>query len=126
MKLLDKIKLWFSGVSKIVYFLMNSYTELKDVIVKKEGFKSWVDFINAFIADALQYALELEKIAKEASKDKQQGSTKTPTIVTASVEANTVESNISMEITDDVVTKPVFKGSYQTSYFKDRVKNFEL
>lgn len=64
MNLFEKIKMWFSGIGKIVKFLMDTYTEGKVLADKKANFKTWVDYILAVLQDALDYAKMVENMVK--------------------------------------------------------------
>ena len=68
MNLFEKIKMWFSGIGKIVKFLMDTYTEGKVLADKKANFKTWVDYILAVLQDALDYAKMVEELIKGEPK----------------------------------------------------------
>ena len=53
MNVFEKIKVWFTSVSKIVKFLTDTFGEAKILKDKQANFKDWVEFIIAFIKDAL-------------------------------------------------------------------------
>ncbi|MFA5433750.1 MAG: hypothetical protein WC319_12920 [Candidatus Paceibacterota bacterium] len=64
MNVFEKIKLWFTSISKVVNFLINTYKDAEVLADKKANFKTWADFVIAFIKDALQYADEIAALAQ--------------------------------------------------------------
>ena len=64
MNVFEKIKLWFTSISKIVKFLTDTFGEAKILKDKQANFKDWVEFVIAFIKDALQYADEIAALAQ--------------------------------------------------------------
>lgn len=100
MNVFDKIKLWFTSISKVVNFLVETYKEAGVLADKKANFKTWADFVIAFIKDALQYADDISKLA--------QGTT----IQTKGQVVSSVPSN------------PVL-GEYKTMYFQNKAKNLK-
>ena len=64
MNVFEKIKVWFTSVSKIVKFLTDTFGEAKILKDKQANFKDWVEFVIAFIKDALQYADEIAALAQ--------------------------------------------------------------
>ena len=64
MNVFEKIKLWFTSISKIVKFLTDTFGEAKILKDKQANFKTWADFVIAFIKDALQYADEIAALAQ--------------------------------------------------------------
>lgn len=64
MSVFEKIKLWFTSISKVVNFLVNTYKDAEVLADKKANFKTWADFVIAFIKDALQYADEIAALAQ--------------------------------------------------------------
>jgi len=100
MNVFEKIKLWFTSISKVVNFLVETYKEAGVLADKKANFKTWADFVIAFIKDALQYADDISKLA--------QGTT----IQTKGQVVSSVPSN------------PVL-GEYKTMYFQNKAKNLK-
>jgi len=100
MNVFEKIKLWFTSISKVVNFLVNTYKDAEILADKKANFKTWADFVIAFIKDALQYADDISKLA--------QGTT----IQTKGQVVSSVPSN------------PVL-GEYKTMYFQNKAKNLK-
>ena len=64
MNVFEKIKLWFTSISKIVKFLTDTFGEAKILKDKQANFKDWVEFVIAFIKDALQYADEIAALSQ--------------------------------------------------------------
>ena len=64
MNVFEKIKLWFTSISKVVNFLINTYKDAEVLADKKANFKTWADFVIAFIKDALQYADEIAALSQ--------------------------------------------------------------
>ena len=100
MNVFEKIKLWFTSISKVVNFLVNTYKDAEVLADKKANFKTWADFVIAFIKDALQYADEIAALAQS-----QPVQTKGQVI-----KAVKQDKKIS--------------ANYKTAYFKEKAKNF--
>ena len=100
MNVFEKIKLWFTSISKVVNFLINTYKDAEVLADKKANFKTWADFVIAFIKDALQYADEIAALAQS-----QPVQTKGQVI-----KAVKQDKKIS--------------ANYKTAYFKEKAKNF--
>ena len=99
MNVFEKIKLWFTSISKVVNFLVNTYKDAEVLADKKANFKTWADFVIAFIKDALQYAAELEALVNPAPVQTK------GVKVTAKVKASTK-----------------LTGHYRTTYFKEQAR----
>ena len=67
MNVFEKIKVWFTSISKVVNFLINTYKDAEVLADKKANFKTWTEFVIAFIQDALQYAEEIASLVKETA-----------------------------------------------------------
>jgi len=100
MNVFEKIKLWFTSISKVVNFLINTYKDAEVLADKKANFKTWADFVIAFIKDALQYADEIAALAQS-----QPVQTKGQVI-----KAVKQDKKIS--------------ANYKTAYFKEKAQNF--
>ena len=100
MNVFEKIKLWFTSISKVVNFLVNTYKDAEVLADKKANFKTWADFVIAFIKDALQYADEIAALAQS-----QPVQTKGQVI-----KAVKQDKKIS--------------ANYKTAYFKEKAQNF--
>ena len=100
MNVFEKIKLWFTSISKVVNFLINTYKDAEVLGDKKANFKTWADFVIAFIKDALQYADEIAALAQS-----QPVQTKGQ-VIKAVKQDKKISTN------------------YQTAYFKKRAQNF--
>ncbi len=69
MKLLDKIekiKIYFTNISKIVNFIMKTVGEAQALKDKKANGWTWTEWVLAFLDDALKYAQELAALSNPA------------------------------------------------------------
>ena len=100
MNVFEKIKLWFTSISKVVNFLINTYKDAEVLADKKANFKTWADFVIAFIKDALQYADEISALAQAQP------------VQTKGQVIKAVKENKSLS------------ANFQTAYFKEKAQNF--
>jgi hypothetical protein len=100
MNVFEKIKLWFTSVSKIVKFLTDTFGEAKILKDKQANFKDWVEFIIAFIKDALQYADEIAALAQSRP------------VQTKGQVIKAVKENKSLS------------ANFQTAFFREKAQNF--
>ena len=100
MNVFEKIKLWFTSISKVVNFLINTYKDAEVLADKKANFKTWADFVIAFIKDALQYADEIAALAQ----------------------AQPVQTK--GQVIKAVKQDKKISANYKTAYFKEKAKNF--
>ena len=100
MNVFEKIKLWFTSVSKIVKFLTDTFGEAKILKDKQANFKTWADFVIAFIKDALQYADEIAALAQ----------------------SRPVQTK--GQVIKAVKQDKKISANFQTAYFKKRAQNF--
>ena len=100
MNVFEKIKLWFTSITGIVNFLVETYKEAGVLADKKANFKTWTDFVIAFIKDAMQYADDISKLA--------QGTT----IQTKGQVVSSVPSSVKL-------------GEYKTMYFQNKAKGLK-
>ena len=100
MNVFEKIKLWFTSISKVVNFLINTYKDAEVLADKKANFKTWADFVIAFIKDALQYADEIAALAQ--SKPVQ------------------TKGQVIKAVKQD----KKISANYKTAYFKEKAQNF--
>ena len=100
MNVFEKIKLWFTSISKVVNFLINTYKDAEVLADKKANFKTWADFVIAFIKDALQYADEIAALAQ----------------------AQPVQTK--GQVIKAVKQDKKISANYKTAYFKKRAQNF--
>ena len=100
MNVFEKIKLWFTSISKVVNFLINTYKDAEVLADKKANFKTWADFVIAFIKDALQYADEIAALAQ----------------------AQPVQTK--GQVIKAVKQDKKISANFQTAYFKKRAQNF--
>ena len=100
MNVFEKIKLWLTSISKIVKFLTDTFGEAKILKDKKANFKTWADFVIAFIKDALQYADEIAALAQSQPVQ--------------------TKGQVIKAVKQDKVISTNFK----TAYFKEKAKNF--
>ena len=100
MNVFEKIKLWFTSISKVVNFLVNTYKDAEVLADKKANFKTWADFFIAFIKDALQYADEIAALAQAQP------------VQTKGQVIKAVKENKSLY------------ANFKTAYFKKRAQNF--
>ena len=100
MNVFEKIKLWFTSISKVVNFLVNTYKDAEVLADKKANFKTWADFVIAFIKDALQYADEIAALAQAQP------------VQTKGQVIKAVKENKSLS------------ANFKTAYFKKRAQNF--
>jgi hypothetical protein len=103
MKLFDKIKLYFTSASKIVKFIIETVGEAQALKDKKVNFRTWTEWVIAFISDALQYAQEIESL-----KDQQGIQTKGAQLQSAAAAPK----------------KKLLTGQYKTEFFKEHVKRY--
>lgn len=100
MNVFEKIKLWFTSISKIVKFLTDTFGEAKILKDKQANFKDWVEFVIAFIKDAIQYADEIAALS-QAQPVQTKGQ-----IVKAAKQDKAISTN------------------FKTAYFQEKAKNF--
>ena len=100
MNVFEKIKLWFTSISKVVNFLINTYKDAEVLADKKANFKTWADFVIAFIKDALQYADEISALAQAQP------------VQTKGQVIKAVKENKSLS------------ANFQTAFFKEKAQNF--
>ena len=100
MNVFEKIKLWFTSISKVVNFLVNTYKDAEVLADKKANFKTWADFVIAFIKDALQYADEIAALAQSQP------------VQTKGQVIKAVKENKSLS------------ANFQTAFFKEKAQNF--
>ena len=100
MNVFEKIKLWFTSISKVVNFLINTYKDAEVLADKKANFKTWADFVIAFIKDALQYADEIAALAQ----------------------SRPVQTK--GQVIKAVKQDKKISANYKTAYFKEKAKNF--
>ena len=100
MNAFEKIKLWFTSISKVVNFLINTYKDAEVLADKKANFKTWADFVIAFIKDALQYADEIAALAQ----------------------SRPVQTK--GQVIKAVKQDKKISANFQTAYFKKRAQNF--
>ena len=100
MNVFEKIKLWFTSISKVVNFLINTYKDAEVLADKKANFKTWADFVIAFIKDALQYADEIAALAQ----------------------AQPVQTK--GQVIKAVKQDKKISANYKTAYFKEKAQNF--
>ena len=100
MNVFEKIKLWFTSISKVVNFLINTYKDAEVLADKKANFKTWADFVIAFIKDALQYADEIAALAQ----------------------SRPVQTK--GQVIKAVKQDKKISANFQTAYFKKRAQNF--
>ena len=100
MNVFEKIKLWFTSISKVVNFLINTYKDAEVLADKKANFKTWADFVIAFIKDALQYADEIAALAQAQP------------VQTKGQVIKAVKENRSLS------------ANFQTAFFKEKAQNF--
>ena len=100
MNVFEKIKLWFTSISKVVNFLINTYKDAEVLADKKANFKTWADFVIAFIKDALQYADEIAALAQSQP------------VQTKGQVIKAVKENKSLS------------ANFQTAFFKEKAQNF--
>ena len=100
MNVFEKIKLWFTSISKVVNFLVNTYKDAEVLADKKANFKTWADFVIAFIKDALQYADEIAALAQ----------------------AQPVQTK--GQVIKAVKQDKKISANYKTAYFKEKAQNF--
>ena len=100
MNVFEKIKLWFTSISKVVNFLINTYKDAEVLADKKANFKTWADFVIAFIKDALQYADEIAALA-QAQPVQTKGQ-----VIKAVKQDNKISAN------------------YKTAFFREKAQNF--
>ncbi len=100
MNVFEKIKLWFTSISKVVNFLINTYKDAEVLADKKANFKTWADFVIAFIKDALQYADEIAALAQAQP------------VQTKGQVIKAVKENKSLS------------ANFQTAFFKEKAQNF--
>ena len=102
MKLLDRIeriKIYFTNISKIVNFIVDTVGEAQALKDKKANGWTWTEWVIAFLEDAFQYAQELASLSSPAP-------VQTKGIkVTAKVKASTK-----------------LTGNYRTTYFKEQAR----
>jgi len=100
MNVFEKIKLWFTSISKVVNFLVNTYKDAEILADKKANFKTWADFVIAFIKDALQYADEIAALAQAQP------------VQTKGQVIKAVKENKSLS------------ANFQTAFFREKAQNF--
>ena len=100
MNVFEKIKLWFTSISKVVNFLVNTYKDAEVLADKKANFKTWADFVIAFIKDALQYADEIAALAQSQP------------VQTKGQVIKAVKENKSLS------------ANFQTAFFREKAQNF--
>ena len=100
MNVFEKIKLWFTSISKVVNFLINTYKDAEVLADKKANFKTWADFVIAFIKDALQYADEIAALAQAQP------------VQTKGQVIKAVKGNKSLS------------ANFQTAFFREKAQNF--
>ena len=100
MNVFEKIKLWFTSISKVVNFLINTYKDAEVLADKKANFKTWADFVIAFIKDALQYADEIAALSQ----------------------AQPVQTK--GQVIKAVKQDKKISANYKTAYFKEKAQNF--
>jgi hypothetical protein len=100
MNVFEKIKLWFTSISKVVNFLINTYKDAEVLADKKANFKTWADFVIAFIKDALQYADEIAALAQAQP------------VQTKGQVIKAVKENKSLS------------ANFQTAFFREKAQNF--
>ena len=100
MNVFEKIKLWFTSISKVVNFLINTYKDAEVLADKKANFKTWADFVIAFIKDALQYADEIAALAQ----------------------SRPVQTK--GQVIKAVKQDKKISANYQTAFFKEKAQNF--
>jgi hypothetical protein len=83
-----------------VKFLTDTFGEAKILKDKQANFKDWVEFIIAFIKDALQYADEIAALAQSQP------------VQTKGQVIKAVKENKSLS------------ANFQTAFFKEKAKNF--
>ena len=69
MKLIDRIeriKIYFTNISKIVNFIMKTVGEAQALKDKKANGWTWTEWVLAFLEDAFQYAQELAALSNSA------------------------------------------------------------
>lgn len=102
MKLLDKIeriKIYFTNISKIVNFIMKTVGEAQALKDKKANGWTWTEWVIAFLEDAFKYAQELAALSNPAP------------VQTKGVKV-TAGAKASMKLT----------GHYRTTYFKEQAR----
>ena len=100
MNVFEKIKLWFTSISKIVKFLTDTFGEAKILKDKQANFKDWVEFVIAFIKDAIQYADEIAALSQ----------------------AQPVQTK--GQVIKAVKQDKKISANYKTAYFKEKAQNF--
>ena len=100
MHVFEQIILGFTAISKVVNFLINTYKDAEVLADKKANFKTWADFVIAFIKDALQYADEIAALAQS-----QPVQTKGQ-VIKAVKQDNKISTN------------------FQTAFFREKAQNF--
>jgi hypothetical protein len=100
MNVFEKIKLWFTSISKIVKFLTDTFGEAKILKDKQANFKDWVEFVIAFIKDALQYADEIAALSQAQP------------VQTKGQVIKAVKENKSLS------------ANFQTAFFREKAQNF--
>ena len=103
MNIFEKIKLWFTSISGIVNFLLETFKEAGILADKKANFKTWTEFVIAFIQDALQYAEEIASLTKETAPIQTKGQ---------------VIKAVKKSKTEPISTK------FRTKYFITKVEDF--
>lgn len=102
MKLLDKIeriKIYFTNISKIVNFIKTSVGEAQALKDKKANGWTWTEWVIAFLEDAFKYAQELAALSN-------------PAPVRTKGAKVTAGAKASMKLT----------GHYRTTYFKEQAR----
>ena len=103
MKLLDKIekiKIYFTNISKIVNFIMKTVGEAQALKDKKANGWTWTEWVLAFLDDALKYAQELAALSNPAP----------------------VQTK-GIKVTAVTATSKQLTGQYRTTYFKEQVRS---
>ena len=100
MYVFEKIKLWFTSISMIVKFLTDTFGEAKILKDKQANFKDLVEFVIAFIKDAIQYADEIAALAQSQPVQ--------------------TKGQVIKAVKQDKAISTNFK----TAYFKEKAKNF--
>ena len=111
MKIWEKIKSWFSGVTKIVMYLMEKFGEGAIMADKKANYKTWWRYIIAFLEDAYLYAEMVEDLLK-----------KKPTAAPASV---SIQQHFKRE---DGYTPQggINARAFKTMYFREKADKFNI
>ena len=102
MKLLDRIeriKIYFTNISKIVNFIVDTVGEAQALKDKKANGWTWTQWVIAFLEDAFQYAQELAALSNPAP------------VQTKGVRI-TATAKPSQKLT----------GHYRTTYFKEQAR----